>query len=468
MTDFRMTINGEPAAADASFDVVNPASTEVVAQAPDCGDDQLEAAMSGAAEAWCAWRLDEDARRQALRDAAEALESSAEELTPVLIAEQGKPVPEAMEEFTSGAAWLRYFADIELPGTPGAREPDDIYVEVVRRSLGVVAAITPWNFPVVLAMWKIAPALRAGNTVVLKPSPLTPLTTLAIGALLREVFPAGVLNVVTGQEPLGQRMTTHPIPQKISFTGSTPVGKHVASAAAAALKRVTLELGGNDPALVLEDADPAQVADELFTGAFYNNGQTCFAVKRVYAHTAIHDQLVEALTERARAARVGDGLLADTEFGPVTGAAQHKRVTGLVAEAVHAGATATAGGKPLDGLGYYYPPTILTNAAHGMRVVDEEQFGPVLPIISWTDLDEAVTLANDSEYGLTASVWSAEVERALAVADSLECGQVAVNSHGLGVRPDLPFGGWKASGIGVENGLLGVHEYTQPQVRVAP
>ncbi|MEW2513806.1 aldehyde dehydrogenase family protein [Streptomyces sp. NPDC046870] len=344
------------------------------------------------------------------------------------------------------------------------------FIEKVHKPLGVVAAIAPWNAPLMLAMWKIAPALRAGNTVVLKPSPCTPLSTLAMGELLRSVFPAGVLNVVSGLDPLGARMVEHPVPCKVSFTGSTATGKKVAASAANSLKRVTLELGGNDPAIVLPDADPVAIADKLFWGGFVNSGQICLAVKRVYVHSTIHDSLVEELAQRARTAVVGDGFDPRSTLGPLTNTMQRDKVAQLVSAAIDDGAVAVTGGEALPGQGYFYPPTILANAKDGMAVVDEEQFGPVMPVVAYDDLDAVIERVNTSPFGLTASVRSTDLDAAARVATQLDAGQVTVNAHAHahGLRPYLPFSGHKDSGIGVENALEGLAEYTSTTVLIHP
>ncbi|MEV4257116.1 aldehyde dehydrogenase family protein, partial [Spirillospora sp. NPDC049652] len=331
------------------------------------------------------------------------------------------------------------------------------------RPLGVVAAITPWNFPLLLAAWKLGPALLAGNTVVLKPSPYTPLSSLLLGEALRDVLPPGVLNVVSGGDELGAWMTAHPVPRKISFTGSVTTGKRVAASAAPDLKRVTLELGGNDPAILLDDVDPAAVAAKLFGAAFTNNGQVCSAVKRVYAPEAIYDDVVEALAARAREAKVGDGAAEGVEYGPINNRPQYERVSELVADAIAGGAKAAAGGRPMDRPGYFFEPTILAGAEDGTRIVDEEQFGPALPVIAYRDLDEAVARANGTHFGLSGSVWGGDADRAAEVAGRLECGTSWVNTH-LALAPHQPFGGFKWSGVGVENGPWGLSGFTELQV----
>ncbi|RBM14165.1 aldehyde dehydrogenase [Streptomyces sp. PT12] len=463
-----MTVDGVALPATGTLDVIDPATGRVFAQAPDCAAPQLDRAMAAAAAAFPAWRHDEAARRALLRRSADAVDAAAGQLAPLLTAEQGKPLDQARREVASTGRWLRYFAELERAPEPAPEATPGAAVEVLRRPLGVVAAITPWNYPLLLAAWKIAPALRAGNTVVLKPSPYTPLTSLLLGEVLRPVLPPGVLNVVSGGDRLGALMTAHPTPRKISFTGSVATGRQVAATAALDLKRLTLELGGNDPALVLDDADPTAIADALFGAAFVNNGQACMAAKRVYAPSRLAGPLVEALAARARAVRVDAGTVPGAQLGPVSNRPQYERVGGLVDDALRHGAVAAVGGRQIDRPGYFFEPTVLAGAADGTRVVDEEQFGPVLPVVAYRDLDAVVRRVNAAPYGLTASVWSADPGRAAGVAARLEAGQVSVNAHGNGVLPHLPFGGHRASGLGVENGPWGLAAYTDLQVRLRP
>jgi acyl-CoA reductase-like NAD-dependent aldehyde dehydrogenase len=309
---------------------------------------------------------------------------------------------------------------------------------------------------------KIAPALAAGNTVVLKPSPFTPLATLRLGELLRPVLPPGVLNVVSGGDALGVRMTGHPAVRKITFTGSVATGKRVAAAAAPDLKRITLELGGNDPAIVLDDADVDAVADGIFWSSFANAGQICSAIKRVYVPRSLHDALVDALADRARKVVVGDGTEKGTRLGPITTRPQFERVCELVEDALARGARAAAGGAPLDRPGNFFAPTVLTGIEDGVRIVDEEQFGPALPVVAYRDLEDAVERANGTHFGLDGSVWSADPERAASVATRLECGTVWINTH-LVQGPAQPFGGARWSGIGVENGPWGLAGFYELQ-----
>jgi acyl-CoA reductase-like NAD-dependent aldehyde dehydrogenase len=460
--NFSMTIGGAAVDAPGTFGVINPATGVVAEQAPDASREQLDAAMAAARAACAEWRRDESVRRKALLAAADVMFARSEEIGRILTLEQGKPLADATMEVVGAGVWLKYFADLELPreiiqDDAGAR------VEVVRRPMGVVAAITPWNFPLLLGVWKIAPALLAGNTLVLKPSPFTPLSSLKLGEVLRDVLPPGVLNVVTGGDELGAWMTAHDVPRKISFTGSVATGKRVAAAAAPDLKRVTLELGGNDPAILLDDADPAAVADRLFGAAFQNNGQVCSAIKRVYVPEALYGDVVDALAARAKAAKVGDGMEEGVQYGPINNRPQYERVSELVADAIAGGARAAAGGRPVDGPGYFFEPTILADVQDGVRIVDEEQFGPALPIMKYTDVEEALARANGTHFGLSGSVWGADADRAAEVAGRLECGTAWVNTH-LALAPHQPFGGFKWSGVGVENGPWGLYGCSELQV----
>lgn len=461
------TSNGTDLHTEETFEVINPATGNVFAQAPAVTAKQLDAVFASADLAFQSWRRDDSFRQSSLLAAAYVIESSSEELSHILTAEQGKPLADARAEIAGALIWLRYYATLQLPREI-LQDDDKGFAEVFRRPLGVVSAITPWNFPFTLAMWKIAPALRAGNTIVVKPSPFTPLTTLALGKLLRGVLPDGVFNVVSGPDPLGSTLTSHPIPRKISFTGSTATGKKVALAAAEDLKRLTLELGGNDPAIVLEGTNVSKIAESLFWGAFSNNGQICAAVKRIYAHESIHHELVEALAAIAKSVKVGEGTAQGVLLGPINNKPQVERVTELVDDAIAQGARVAAGGKRIDRPGYFFEPTILDGISDGVRVVDEEQFGPVLPVIPFRDEDDAIARANHSHYGLTASVWSDDLERAASLAAEIDTGQVSVNVHCGAVAPGNPFSGHKWSGIGVESGPWGLYGFTNLQVIWSP
>jgi acyl-CoA reductase-like NAD-dependent aldehyde dehydrogenase len=463
VTNKAMIIDGARVEGTERFDVVNPATGEVFAQVPACTRGELEQAVDAAHRAARGWaELDEDDRSQLLLAAADAVSAAAPELGRLLTQEQGKPLPAAVGEAESVAAWLRYYARTEIPSEI-LQDDEQALVQLRRIPIGVVAVISPWNSPLSMAGWKLAPALRAGNTVVVKPSPFTPLATLHLGAVLAGVLPPGVVNTVSGSDQLGEWLCTHPKVGKIAFTGSIRAGRQVFSAAAADMKRISLELGGNDPAIVLDDIDPAWLADKIFASAFRNSGQVCVAVKRLYVPASRHDEIVESLAARADATKVDDGLLPGTEMGPVTTEPQLLRVEALVNDALSRGARTAAGGARIDRPGYFFRPTILTGAEDGIPIVDEEQFGPALPVIVYDDEEDAIARANAGHFGLGGSVWTTDPARAGSIARQLRSGTAWINAHSaLGMH--MPFGGLKCSGVGVENGLLGLQGYTDVQV----
>jgi acyl-CoA reductase-like NAD-dependent aldehyde dehydrogenase len=462
MAEFTMTINGKAVAGSKTVGVINPATGKTFAQVPDCSKAELDQAMDSAQKAFISWSKDINLRRKVLGECSAALMNPPEGLARTLTQEQGKPLDKAGQEVMGTAFWAQYTSTLELP-VEVVQDNAQSHIEVRRKPLGVVAAITPWNYPIMLAMWKIAPALLAGNTVVLKPSPFTPITTLMLGEILRDIIPPGVLNVVSGGDELGAMMTSHKVPRKISFTGSVETGKKVAAAAAPDLKRVTLELGGNDAAIVLPDVNPKEVAQKIFWGAFENSGQICSAIKRVYVHEKVYSTVLETLGEIAQGVKVGNGLDAGTQLGPLNNKPQFERVTELVEDAKKHGAKIVTGGKRLGNEGYFYAPTIVSEISDGVRLVDEEQFGPALPVMPYKDVDEAVRRANSTTYGLSGSVWGSDSDQAAEVAKQLECGSAWVNQH-LAIAPNLPFGGAKWSGVGVENGPWGLLGFTEIQV----
>ena len=461
MGKLRMTIDGRLVPGESSFGVINPATGEVFDEAPECTRDQLEEAFAAAARAFPAWRTDVDARRAALRRCSEVIKAHSDELAQLVTREQGKPLSAAAHELEYCPLWLEHTATLDLP-VDVVKDTADNYVEVWRRPLGVVAAITPWNYPVVIAIAKIAPALMAGNTLVLKPSPFTPLATLRLGELLMEALPPGVVNIVSGGDQLGAWMTSHPTPRKVSFTGSVATGKKIMEVAAKDLKRLTLELGGNDPALVLPDVDPKAVANDLFWGAFENSGQVCAAIKRVYVHESQHSAFVSELSQLASTVKMGEGFGEGVELGPLNNKPQLERVDELVEDAKSSGAHIATGGKIRSGSGYFYEPTIVDEIADDTRLVTEEQFGPALPIMTYTDLDDAIERANAGHFGLCGSVWSNDTDRAAEVGGRLECGTAWINQH-LAIVPFAPFGGHKWSGVGVEHSTYGLAAYTEIQ-----
>ncbi|GLV97784.1 aldehyde dehydrogenase family protein [Streptomyces lavendulae] len=444
------------------FPVVDPATGETFDEAPDQQPGELDDVVARAQRAWHGWRADPAARTAALRGAADAVETAGDDLARLLTREQGKPLAESYAEIARTAARLRYFADL----APRTRRIDDgrpVHSEVRWRPLGPVAAIVPWNFPLQLAAAKFAPALAAGNTVVLKPSPFTPLATRMLGSVLATALPEDVLTVVTGREPLGARLASHPGIRHVTFTGSVPTGRAVAGAAAASLARVTLELGGNDAALLLDDVDVDRIADRLFWAAFRNCGQVCMAVKRVYAPARLHAEVVEALAQRAKTVAVGPGLDPGTRLGPVNNARQLARVEQVTEQALADGARAAWGGHRLDGPGYFFAPTILTDVLPGSPVVTGEQFGPVLPVLPYRSLDEAVDAANSTGFGLGGSVWGTDLDQAETVADRLECGTAWINHHAE-LSLAQPFAGVKDSGVGIAGGPWGLYGNLRPFV----
>ncbi len=466
MTDaFTLTIDGKQLPAGEAFEVYDPATGAVVAMAPAASADQLDAAVAAARRAFAAWSTRPQAdRNAAVVRMAEIIEANAAELAELTTREQGKPLGGLGSQWEIGGAiaWTRYTASLELP-VETIQDDDAARVTLHRKPIGVIGSITPWNFPVMIAIWHIMPAIQAGNTVVLKPSPNTPLATLRLGELLQSALPPGVLNVVTGRNEIGQAMADHPGIDKIIFTGSTATGRKVMASGAANLKRLTLELGGNDAGIVLADVDLDASIEKLFWGIFINNGQTCAALKRLYVHDSVYDDVCERLVAFATNVVTGNGLDAASHLGPVQNPMQFERVKSLVERAKREGARVLCGGEPLDGPGSFYPVTILADAKDGMAIVDEEQFGPAIPVIRFTDLDDVVAKANASENGLGGSVWSSDTEKARTIAARLECGSVWINNHGA-IRPDAPFGGVKQSGIGVEFAALGLAECTSVQV----
>jgi acyl-CoA reductase-like NAD-dependent aldehyde dehydrogenase len=461
-SDYTMTIGGAAAETKGTIDVFNPASGEAFARAPDCTPEQLDAAVDSARTAFESWKATPIAERQALvKKAGDVLLEHAEALAPLFTREQGRPVDAALQEIQGAAAWLHACAGM-TPPEHRIRDDGEMHVRTRYVPLGVVCAIAPWNFPMTLSCWKIGPALVAGNTLVLKPSPFTPLCTLKMGELLRDVFPPGVFNVVTGGDELGKWMTAHPGFAKISFTGSTQTGKAVMANAATDLKRVTLELGGNDAAIVLPDVDLDDVAQKIFFGAFFNTAQICIATKRLYVHQDVYEGLKERLVAIAQAVKVGDGSEQGTVLGPIQNRRQYDRVMDLLEDAKKNELTLLQGSEIPEGEGYFVPVTIVDNPPEDSRVVQEEAFGPILPMLKFEDVDDVVARANDSEYGLAGAVWSKDVDKAIEIAERMQTGTVWINQN-LQMAPDQPFAGHKQSGFGVENGMDGLLEYMVPQ-----
>jgi acyl-CoA reductase-like NAD-dependent aldehyde dehydrogenase len=464
MHDFKMLINGQQFdGEDGKFGVVNPATEDVFAECPAGSVDQLDHAVAVAQKAFSAWQhTSAQERRERLTRIADDIESEIEELARLIVEEQGKPMELARSEVMGGVAWMRYNADLEIPVETVEETPEQ-RVELHRKPLGVVASITPWNWPFMIAVWHIAPALRAGNTVISKPSSLTPLSTLRLIEIMARHLPPGVIGCVTGRRGFGRAIASHPGIRKVIFTGSTEIGQSVMSNSVANLKRLTLELGGNDAAIVLPDTPPESVCDAIFDAAFLNMGQTCAALKRLYVHESQYREFCDALAGVAERQRVGDGLEEGVTIGPVQNADQLSFIEELMEDARSGGATVLCGGKRLDRSGFFYPPTIVSDVSDGTRLVDEEQFGPVLPVIAYSDVEDALHRANAGEMGLGGSVWGSDVDQAQALAGRLECGVAWVNCHAQ-IQPNTPFGGCKMSGFGVEFGLEGLLECTSQQL----
>lgn len=461
--DFSLLIDGELEQGEQHIDVIDPARGVVFARCPAAGRSELDRAVAAARRAFPAWRNRSfDERAALVRQLSAQLRAKQNELAELLTREQGKPLAQSIAEIDRGAAQSDGMVGIAIP-TEVLADDKDKHIELRYRPLGVVGIITPWNAPVNLALGPLVSALYTGNTVVLKPSPYTPATTLKLGEILKDVFPAGVVNVLAGGDELGAWMTEHADIDKISFTGSVATGKKVLASAAATLKRVTLELGGNDPAIVLDDVDPKAIAKKIFFASFVNSGQVCMAIKRIYAHETIYDALCAALVAEAKKAKVGSGLDPTTELGPLQNKMQYDKVIALIEDTKKAGATFLSGGEIPPGPGYFIPPTLVTNVADDSRLVREEQFGPIVPILKFSDVDDAVRRANDTRFGLSGSVWTSNPARGAEIAARLEVGTAWVNQH-RATSAFVPFGGAKESGLGRQYSSLGLKSYMEPEV----
>jgi len=465
-TSFPMTIDGAAVSGAATFDVQNPATGGIAGTAPNANLKDLDSAVSAAQAAFQQWSQTSDKERaDAVAAVATKLGDHAEELASIVTQEQGKPLNGVGSRFEMGGvgAWTGHTASLEFPPMQVLQDNNEGRVEMYRKPLGVVGSITPWNFPVMIASWHLMPAIHTGNTAVIKPSPYTPLATLRMVELMNEVLPAGVVNIVTSDDKgdnIGAAMAAHPDIRKIVFTGSCDTGAKVMMSSAETMKRLTLEMGGNDAGIVMPDVQPEEIAEGLFWGGFINMGQTCAAMKRLYVHEDVYDDVCDALVAYAKNIPMGDGMDEGSIMGPVANQMQFDKVNGLVEEAKSQGRV-LLGGEPGEGL--FYAPTIITDLNNGDALVDQEQFGPALPIIKFNSVDEVIERANDSDNGLGGSVWSEDIDAAKEVAKRMECGSVWINKHGA-IQPNAPFGGVKRSGLGIEFGEEGLKEYTDIQV----
>ena len=465
MSQYTLTIGGKPVTTTKTFNVLNPADETVVAACPEGTTALVDEAVESARRAFPSWAALPDAERVAkLLAIADLVEKHHTELSELVTREQGKTQsgPGANLEVGGAVAWTRVTAGLSIPEET---IQDDKSGKIVlrRKPVGVVASITPWNWPLMIAVWHIMPAIRVGCTVVLKPSPFTPLSTLRLVELMNQILPPGVINSVTGGVEVGNHLTNHSGIDKIVFTGSIATGKKVMGSAAQNLKRVTLELGGNDAGIVLPGTNIEPLLEKLFWGCFINAGQTCAALKRLYVHQDQHDEIVKKFSEYVAKIPVGNGLDPKNLIGPVSNKMQLDKVSAYVDDARARGATIVTGGVRPNAPGFFYPLTVISNAADDMRVVKEEQFGPVIPIVKYKTVDEAIKRANSLDVGLGGSVWGNDPEEAAQYASQLECGTAWVNQHGT-LHPMAPFGGVKCSGIGVEFNVDGLKEYTTVQV----
>ncbi|HEX9284698.1 MAG TPA: aldehyde dehydrogenase family protein [Nitrospirales bacterium] len=465
-SEFTMTIDGKAARSAETFKVINPATEEVIAEVPDISREQLDETIAEARKAFPRWKATPLTKRQAAVTAiGERLAEREEDFARLLTTEQGKPLADARREVSLAADWLRAVARQE-PAIEVVADTPERLIETRHVPIGVVCALVPWNFPLLLAAFKIAPALVTGNALILKPSPFTPLTSLKLGELTRNLLPPGVFNIISGGDRLGPWMTEHPGIDKVSFTGSTATGRAIMRSASVNVKRITLELGGNDPAIVLKDANVEKSIPKLFWSAFMNNGQMCIASKRIYVHESIYERFAHGMVEYAKTVRMGNGAEDGVQLGPVQNKSQYDRLCKLLSECKSAGISFLLGGEvPHTGKGYFIPIAIADNPGDASRLVTEEAFGPVRPLLRYSTTEEVVRRANDSIYGLAASVWGTDLDGAQKVADQIEAGTVWINT-GQELLPTHVFGGQKQSGLGVENGVAGLLEYTNPQTLV--
>lgn len=442
--------------------------SDVVARIAVGTPKDVDKAIQTAHAAFLEWRKVSPAERASkLLEAADALSSSVAELAPLLVREHGGVLWEAQTDFALGTGVLQHTANLtEQFFTPVEYDDDESFIRIEKTPRGVAAAIIPWNMPIVLAMMKVAPALATGNTIVLKPSPFASAALTMALQRMAEKLPPGVINVVHGDSDVGQALTTHPLVRKIGFTGGVETARHVGRAASESIKNITLELGGNDPAIVLADADLAKTLDRMLPGIFTRTGQICFAVKRIYVPQAMHDRFVDTLLARVKNYVVGHGLTEGVNFGPLATKAQYDKVRDFIESAKAAGGDVVELGHLTAGLdtddGYYVLPHIVRNASNESEMSRCEQFGPVIPVIPYESEEQVIDWANDSEFGLGSSVWTSDTERGLAIASQIEAGSTFINTHSfdsLDLR--MPFGGIKQSGIGREFGEAGMTAYVE-------
>ena len=460
-----LTIDGEAVQTASSFEVRNPADGSLVAICPEGSPSLIDRAVASARRAFPLWSSVSDAERAVkLMTIADLIEKHHDELSTLITREQGKPQSGlgANMEVEGAAVWTRVTSQLTLPEEVIQNDKRG-KILVYRRPVGVVGSITPWNWPMMIAVWHIMPAIRTGCTVVIKPSPFTPLSTLRLVQIMNEVLPPGVINVVAGSGELGAYLSAHPGVDKVVFTGSIETGKKIMIGGAQTLKRLTLELGGNDAGIVLPNTAVEPHLERLFWGCFMNSGQTCAALKRLYVHADQYEEFVTKFSAYVAGVPVGNGLDPVNLIGPLSNEMQLNKVAAYVEDARERGGRIVTGGKRLNTVGFFYAPTVIADATDDALVVKEEQFGPVIPILKYSTVDEAIARANSLNVGLGGSVWGDDAEQAARYATRMICGTVWVNQHGA-LHPKAPFGGVKNSGIGVEFSTDGLREYTTTQV----
>lgn len=445
-----------------TFTVLNPAYETVIAEVASASTEQVNHTIQSALTAFKQWKNVSDAVvNEAFAKIVADLRAEKDDIAKLITLEQGKTLGMAQFEVEAGASWIEYLASLEIP-VETIQDPSGKTIQVFNRSLGVVASITPWNWPFMIAVWHLFPALKTKNCIVNKPSEYTPLSTIKLVEIINRHLPQGVCSIVLGKGVVGQSLSEHPDIAKVTFTGSTRTGQSILSHSVNSLKSVVLELGGNDVGIVLEDADVDSTAEKIFGSAFLNAGQTCAALKRLYIHENVYDALTEKLAQIANAQVLGDGMDASTSFGSVQNKMQYDKVKSLIADAVAHGGQIITQNKSVPESGYFIAPTLVTNVQEGVALVDEEQFGPVLPIVKFSDIDEVIQRTNNTSFGLGGSVWSKDIEKAKHIASQMETGTVWINSHS-DLSPAAAFGGWKLSGLGYSFGLDGLLLFTHKQ-----
>lgn len=444
------------------MNVINPATEQVIAQLPCCSLEQVNQVIADATQAFKTWQYTNDASiNEIFLKISHDLRQAQAEIALMITQEQGKPLALAQFEVEAGAAWIEYLTTLTIPTTI-VEEPSGKTVRVYHRAVGVVASITPWNWPFMIAVWHLFPALKARNCVVNKPSEYTPLSTLKLVEIMNRHLPEHVCQVVLGRGEVGQALSSHPDIAKVTFTGSTATGQSVLRASVDTLKSVVLELGGNDVAIVLDNAQLEQAVQGVFASAFLNAGQTCAAIKRLYVHERIYDEFVEKFVDLIKQQVIGDGTRPDVTFGPVQNKAQYDKVNAFLQDAIAQGGQVLTAQVDLPEQGYFIAPTLIAGLSEDVALVCDEQFGPVLPILKFKDVDDVLERTNQSQFGLGGSVWSEDLAYAEQIASRMQTGTVWINSHS-DLSPAVPFGGWKMSGSGYSFGLDGLLLFTQKQ-----